>query len=75
MKTKLLLWVAVLFGVATLSAQKPVDLSAKYLKNYSQPYEYLNKVSSQGDTITEQVPTDAIRPVNDAGALFPFCSG
>lgn len=68
MKTKLLLWVAVLFGVATLSAQKPVDLSAKYLKNYSQPYEYLNKVSSQGDTITEQVPTDAIRPVNDAGS-------
>lgn len=68
MKKKLLLIVAVIFGMTAMYAQKPVDLSKKYLKNYTQPYEYVNKVSPEGDTIVNQNPEDAFRPLNDTGA-------
>lgn len=67
MKKRLLLIVAVVLGMTAMYAQKPVDLSSKYLKNYTQPYEYLNKISPEGDTIIDQNPEDAFRPLNESG--------
>ncbi len=68
MKKKLLLIVAVVFGLTAMYAQKPVDISKKYLKNYTQPYEYVNKISPEGDTIVDQNAEDAFRPLNETGA-------
>ena len=68
MKRRLLFSIAVLFGTVMMFAEKPVDLSSKYLQNYLQPYTYLNKFTATGDTVVEQLPEDAIRPLNETGA-------
>ncbi len=44
---------AVIFCGLSLFAAKPVNVTKKYMENYTDPYEYKNKFNAAGDTVLE----------------------
>ncbi len=50
--------VALFFCNLMVFAGKPVDVTSKYMDNFTDPYRYLNMFTAVGDTVTEFNPED-----------------